>query len=51
MVSFAFDSSDLAGTYDRVSSRQFEHGKLLVMDLGLSPGERVLYHAWAIQGD
>lgn len=42
MVSFALDSSDLAGTYDRVSSRQYEHGKLLVLDLGLGPGQRVL---------
>ncbi|HEX6242289.1 MAG TPA: methyltransferase domain-containing protein [Polyangiales bacterium] len=42
MVSFALDSSDLAGTYDRVSSRQYEHGKLLVMDLGIQPGQRVL---------
>ena len=42
MVSFALDSSDLAGTYDRVSSRQYEHGKLLVLDLGIQPGQRVL---------
>lgn len=42
MVSFVLDSSDLAGTYDRVGSRQFEHGKLLALDLGLRPGQRVL---------
>jgi ubiquinone/menaquinone biosynthesis C-methylase UbiE len=42
MVSFAFDSSALAQTYDRVSDRQFEHGKLLLAELGLRAGEFVL---------
>jgi ubiquinone/menaquinone biosynthesis C-methylase UbiE len=42
MVSFALDSSALAESYDRVSDRQFNHGKLLIADLGLRPGEFVL---------
>jgi arsenite methyltransferase len=42
MVSFALDSSDLAQSYDRVSDRQFNHGKLLIADLGLRPGDFVL---------
>ncbi|WP_437638222.1 class I SAM-dependent methyltransferase [Sorangium sp. So ce854] len=42
MVSLARDSAALAETYDRVSDRQFNHGKLLIDDLQVSPGERVL---------
>ncbi|WP_437679766.1 class I SAM-dependent methyltransferase [Sorangium sp. So ce131] len=42
MVSLALDSAALAETYDRVSDRQFNHGKLLVQDLQIAPGERVL---------
>ena len=42
MVSFALDSSALAESYDRVSDRQFNHGKLLLADLGLRPGNFVL---------
>ncbi|WP_437534634.1 methyltransferase domain-containing protein [Sorangium sp. So ce726] len=42
MVSLALDSAALAETYDRVSDRQFNHGKLLIEDLRVSPGERVL---------
>jgi arsenite methyltransferase len=42
MVSFALDSSALAETYDRVSDRQFNHGKLLLADIGLRPGDFVL---------
>ncbi|AUX30334.1 MULTISPECIES: class I SAM-dependent methyltransferase [Sorangium] len=42
MVSLALDSAVLAETYDRVSDRQFNHGKLLIEDLQISPGERVL---------
>ncbi|WP_437512137.1 class I SAM-dependent methyltransferase [Sorangium sp. So ce1099] len=42
MVSLALDSAALAETYDRVSDRQFNHGKLLIEDLQVSPGERVL---------
>jgi ubiquinone/menaquinone biosynthesis C-methylase UbiE len=41
-VSLELDSPDLAATYDRVSTRQFNHGKLLIQDLALQPGERVL---------
>lgn len=42
MVSLALDSAVLAETYDRVSDRQFNHGKLLIEDLQISPGESVL---------
>lgn len=42
MVSLALDSSQLAETYDRVGTRQLEHGKELVSALKLRPGERVL---------
>ncbi|WP_437289882.1 class I SAM-dependent methyltransferase [Sorangium sp. So ce406] len=42
MVSLALDSAALAETYDRVSDRQFNHGKLLIEDLQVSQGERVL---------
>lgn len=42
MVSLALDSPQLAETYDRVGQRQFEHGKLLLAELALQPGERVL---------
>src|SRR5450432_3930227 len=42
MVSFALDSSALAESYDRVSDRQFNHGKLLLADIGLRPGDFVL---------
>jgi len=41
-VSLALDSEELATTYDRVSTRQFNHGKLLIAALGPEPGERVL---------
>ncbi|WP_437769149.1 class I SAM-dependent methyltransferase [Sorangium sp. KYC3313] len=42
MVSLSLDSAVLAETYDRVSDRQFNHGKLLIEDLQISLGERVL---------
>jgi arsenite methyltransferase len=42
MVSLALDSSELAETYDRVGTRQFNHGKQLVTDLKLTPGQTVL---------
>jgi len=42
MVSFALDSAALAETYDRVSDRQFSHGKLLLAELGLRRGDFVL---------
>lgn len=41
-ISLDLDSPELAATYDRVSTRQFNHGKLLIEDLALRPGERVL---------
>ena len=41
-VSLELDSPELAATYDEVSTRQFDHGKLLIADLALKPGERVL---------
>jgi arsenite methyltransferase len=42
MVSFAHDSQELAEKYDIVGQRQLEHGKELVRDLNIKPGERVL---------
>lgn len=41
-VSLQLDTPELAATYDRVSDRQFEHGKQLIASLALKPGERVL---------
>jgi arsenite methyltransferase len=41
-VSLNLDSAELAATYDEVSVRQFNHGKILIAELGLKPGERVL---------
>src|SRR6188768_341031 len=41
-VSLTLDSAELAATYDQVSVRQFNHGKILVAALGLASGERVL---------
>jgi arsenite methyltransferase len=41
-VSLDLDSPELASTYDRVSVRQFNHGKVLIAALHLAPGERVL---------
>jgi len=41
-ISLELDSRELALTYDLVSDRQFEHGKVLVAALRLKPGERVL---------
>jgi arsenite methyltransferase len=41
--SLAFDSSELARDYDRISAtRQFKSGQQLVADLAIQPGERVL---------
>jgi arsenite methyltransferase len=42
MVSLALDSAALAASYDRVSDRQFNHGKVLLADLGIRPGHSVL---------
>jgi arsenite methyltransferase len=41
-VSLNLDSAELAATYDEVSVRQFNHGKILIAELGLKSGERVL---------
>jgi trans-aconitate methyltransferase len=41
-VSLELDSPELASTYDRVSVRQFNHGKVLIEALRPAPGERVL---------
>jgi arsenite methyltransferase len=41
-VSLSLDSPALAETYDRVGHRQYDHGKLLVEDLGIHPGHKVL---------
>ena len=38
----SLDSAELAATYDLVSVRQFNHGKILIAELGLKSGERVL---------
>ena len=41
-VSLDLDSPELAATYDKVSVRQFNHGKVLIGSLRVKPGERVL---------
>ncbi len=41
-VSLQLDSAELAATYDEVSVRQFNHGKILIAELGLKSGERAL---------
>jgi ubiquinone/menaquinone biosynthesis C-methylase UbiE len=41
-VSLELDSAELAATYDETSTRQFNHGKLLIASLHPNPGERVL---------
>ncbi|RYZ10081.1 MAG: methyltransferase domain-containing protein [Myxococcales bacterium] len=42
MVSLNLDTPELAATYDVVGHRQFSHGKLLIQDLGVRYGQRVL---------
>jgi len=42
MPSLKLDTPDLAATYDQVSDKQFEHGKVLLKLLRIQPGERVL---------
>ena len=42
MVSLNLDTPELAATYDVVGQRQFSHGKLLIQDLGVRYGQRVL---------
>ena len=41
-VSLELDTPELAETYDRVSDRQFHHGKQLIAALNIQPGEQVL---------
>jgi ubiquinone/menaquinone biosynthesis C-methylase UbiE len=41
-ISLELDSAELAATYDVTSTRQFNHGKLLIASLHPQPGERVL---------
>ncbi len=41
-ISLALDSQELAEQYDVVGHRQLDHGKLLVADLDVRPGQRVL---------
>lgn len=41
-VSLELDSPELAQTYEEVSTRQFDHGKVLIAALNIEPGERVL---------
>jgi len=41
-VSLDLDSPELAATYDKVSVRQFNHGKVLIGALAPQPGEQVL---------
>lgn len=41
-ISLELDSAELAATYDVTSTRQFNHGKLLIASLDPRPGERVL---------
>ncbi len=42
MVSLNLDTPELAAQYDVVGQRQFSHGKLLIHDLGVRYGQRVL---------
>jgi arsenite methyltransferase len=41
-VSLDLDSAELASTYDQTSTRQFDHGKVLIAALDPKPGERAL---------
>jgi len=41
-ISFERDSAPLAEKYDEVSERQYNHGKLLIRDLGIRAGQHVL---------
>jgi ubiquinone/menaquinone biosynthesis C-methylase UbiE len=41
-VSLELDSPELATTYDETSTRQFNHGKILIAALEPKPGERAL---------
>src|ERR1700755_78585 len=41
-VSLELDSAELAATYDETSTRQFNHGKVLIAALAPKSGERIL---------
>jgi arsenite methyltransferase len=41
-ISLTLDSPELAATYEATSTRQFDHGKVLISSLAPKPGERVL---------
>ena len=41
-VSLSLDDAELARTYDEISSFQFDNGLLLIEDLRINPGDRVL---------
>ena len=42
MTLLVLDTPELAQQYEDLSDKQFEHGKLLIADLAIQPGERVL---------
>ena len=42
IISLQNDTSELAGNYEDTSTLQFEHGKVLIADLNIRPGENVL---------
>jgi len=42
LVGLELDSPELAATYEQVSIRQFNHGKLLIGELGIGRG----YECW-----
>jgi arsenite methyltransferase len=41
-ISYELDSPELAQTYEDISLRQFNHGKILTDSLNIAPGEQVL---------
>ncbi|MFZ4701805.1 MAG: class I SAM-dependent methyltransferase [Candidatus Methylumidiphilus sp.] len=42
MTLLVLDTPELAKKYEDLSDKQFEHGKLLIADLAIKPGEKVL---------
>ena len=42
MTLFVLDTPDLAQKYEDLSDKQFEHGKILIADLAVKPGEKIL---------
>jgi arsenite methyltransferase len=42
MTVLVLDTPELAQQYEDLSDKQFEHGKLLIADLAVKPGEKVL---------